>query len=441
MKAIIVPGVTDLNKGDQALVWESHRLVKDTGLYNEIYILNSGDTEEEKKLLCGQSLENGYQMIENILQHPRRGKHKNEEHIQESKLELAKQIKNAGLDFLSTKLLISMANNLSLVKKTFSKKIYNTVKEFSEADAVFVKGGGFIHAYGERTAPYLMWYFLFYVRLAQKLNKKVVFLPNSYGPFKGFTVERQVRSVFNKLDLTYAREHVSAESLGKLLEKKVPVEMDLGFFLQKGSQEKAEEVLRKYDFSNDDKIVGITIRPWRFPGHKDPESLYKKYIDSVVALTNHILERGYKVALCNQSLGPNSHEDDRNAIKDLLKQVNHPDVRWINENLTCETLKAVYSNFYFFIGTRFHSIIFSLTSLVPSIAIGYGGNKAKGIMGDFNLNEYVIQIQDVEPQILIGMYDKAMDEYSEVRQKISNSMNLVTESRNRLINDIKSLYQ
>jgi len=250
-----------------------------------------------------------------------------------------------------------------------------------------------------------------------------------------------VKGVFQKLDLTYAREHVSAESLGKLLEKKVPVEMDLGFFLQKGSQEKAEEILRKYDFSSDDKIVGITIRPWRFPGHKNPESLYKKYIDSVAALTNHILERGYKVALCNQSLGPNSHEDDRNAIKDLLKQVNHPDVRWINENLTCETLKAVYSNFYFFIGTRFHSIIFSLTSLVPSIAIGYGGNKAKGIMGDFNLNEYVIQIQDVEPQILIDMYDKAMDEYNDVRQKISNSMNLVTESRNRLINDIKSLYQ
>ena len=62
-------------------------------------------------------------------------------------------------------------------------------------------------------------------------------------------------------------------------------------------------------------------------------------------------------------------------------------------------------------------------------------------MGDFNLNEYVIQIQDVEPQILIGMYDKAMDEYNEVRQKISKSMNLVTESRDRLINDIKSLYQ
>ncbi|HLV42507.1 MAG TPA: polysaccharide pyruvyl transferase family protein, partial [Brumimicrobium sp.] len=352
----------------------------------------------------------------------------------------AKQIKNAGLDFLSTKLLISMANNLSLVKKTFSKKIYNTVKEFSEADAVFVKGGGFIHAYGERTAPYLMWYFLFYVRLAQKMNKKVVFLPNSFGPFKGLTVEKQVRSVFNKLDLTYARENVSAESLGELLNKKIPVEMDLGFFLEKGSQAEALKILKKYNLSKEDKIVGITIRPWRFPGLKNPEELYKKYITSVADLVKSISEKGYKVALCNQSLGPNSHEDDRNAIQDLLKEVNHSNVIWINENLSCDILKAVYSNFYFYVGTRFHSIIFSLTSLVPSIAIGYGGNKAKGIMDDFNLDKYVIQIQDVNSKQLIELFDDAIENYDGIKSSLSNAMRLVDESRNRMISDIKGLY-
>src|SRR5690606_36968420 len=141
----------------------------DTGLYNEILILNSGDTPEERELLCRQSIDHGYQMIENILQHPRRGKHNDNEHIKESKIELLKQVKNASLDFLSTKLLLEVCGNLGVVKKLFSEKVYNTVKEFATADAIYVKGGGFIHAYGEKTAPYLMWYFLFYVRLALKL--------------------------------------------------------------------------------------------------------------------------------------------------------------------------------------------------------------------------------------------------------------------------------
>jgi colanic acid/amylovoran biosynthesis protein len=440
MKAIIVPGVTDMNKGDQALVWESHRLVKDTGLYDEVLILNSGDTEEENIKLCGQSANQGYKMIENILQHPRRGKHNNEEHIKESKIEIVQQVKNAAIDFISTKTLLQVCNNLPLVKKLFSDKIYNTVKEFDQADAVFVKGGGFIHAYGEKTAPYLMWYFLFYVRLGQKLNKKVVFLPNSYGPFQGFTVKKQVKSVFDKLHLTYAREQVSAESLGKLLGKKIPVEMDLGFFLNKGSQEKAQNILDQYGFKSEDKIVGITIRPWRFPGFSNPEELYQKYINSVAKLAEHILKNGYKVALCNQSIGPNSHEDDRNAIRDLLQKVDSPNVVWINENMTCEVLKAVYSNFYFFVGTRFHSIIFSLTSLVPSLAIGYGGNKAKGIMGDFRLDDYVVQIQDTEANLLIDIFDKAILNYDEIKQNLEQSMQLVDESRKRLISDINALY-
>lgn len=441
MNAIIVPGVTDLNKGDQALVWESWRLAKDTGLYDEVYILDAGDTDEERSLLCSQSESHGFKLLENILKHPRRGQHKVGEHIKESKFELFKQIKNAGLDFSNTWYLIKICKDLKKVKQKFDAKTYRTVEQFHKAKTIFVKGGGFIHAYGEKTAPYLMWYFLFYVRLAKALNKEVVFLPNSYGPFDGFTVKDQVRTVFNQLDLVYAREHVSSQSLGNLLGKNVPVEMDLGFFLEKGSQEEALKVLSKYNFAPDDKIVGITIRPWRFPGMSNPEELYQKYIQSVIKLTKHILEKGYKVALCNQSLGPNSHEDDRNAIKDLLKAVDNPNVVWINENLTCDVLKAVYSNFYFFVGTRFHSIIFSLTSLVPSIAIGYGGNKAKGIMGDFRLDDFVVQIQDVNPELLVSMFDKAIAEYDQIKDQLGKSMNLVMESRNRLISDIQALYK
>jgi colanic acid/amylovoran biosynthesis protein len=440
MNAIIVPGVTDLNKGDQALVWESWRLAKDTGLYDEVYILDAGENDEERALLCKQSEEHGFKLLNNILKHPRRGQHKSNEHIKESKLELLKQIRNAGVDFKNTRYLIKICNDLEKVKKNFDDKTYQTVKQFHEAKTIFVKGGGFIHAYGEKTAPYLMWYFLFYVRLAKALGKKVVFLPNSYGPFIGLTVKQQVRTVFNQLDLVYARENVSSKSLSDLLGKNIPVEMDLGFFLEKGSQEEALKILQKYNLKTDDKIVGVTIRPWRFPGLSNPEGLYKKYIDSVVDLTKHMLSKGYKVALCNQSLGPNSHEDDRNAIKDLLQKVQDPNLIWINENLPCDTLKALYSNFYFFIGTRFHSIIFSLTSLVPSIAIGYGGNKALGIMGDFSLDDYVVQIQDVQSDGLVKMFDKAISEYDAIKSQLEKSMSLVTDSRNRLIKDIQSLY-
>ncbi|MCA4776705.1 polysaccharide pyruvyl transferase family protein [Empedobacter stercoris] len=440
MKAIIVPRITDLNKGDQALVWESHRLVKDTGLYNEVYILNSGGDNLEHERLCKQSEDRGFKFIDNILPHPRRDKHNNDEHIKESKSELFRLVKNATNDFIFTNKILNQCNDLEYIKKNYSHTIYSTVKHFSEADAIYVKGGGFIHAYGEKTAPYLMWYFLFYIRLAQRLKKKVIIFPNSFGPFDGFTVKDQVKSVLGKVDLLYARENVSSDKLGQLLNKNIKVEMDLGFFLKPGDDDVALSVLKKYNLKEDDKIVGITIRPWRFPGLNNPEELYKKYLDSVEALVKQLLEKKYKVVFCNQSIGPNSHEDDRNAIIELTNKFNNPDVIWLNENLPCDILKTIYSKFNFFIGTRFHSIIFSITSLVPSIAIGYGGNKAKGIMGDFNLDEYVVQIQDVNPTQLCEMFNSLELNQLSVKEELSNKMRLVTESRNRLIGDIKSLY-
>lgn len=440
MKAIIVPGVTDLNKGDQALVWESYRLAKDTGLYDEIYILDSGDTAEERDLLCRQSEENGFLLLNNILPHPRRGKHNAHEHIRESNFQLLKQVNNAAIDLISSWSLINICGDLKKVKRYFGEKTYSTLEKFHQVQTVFVKGGGFIHAYGEKTAPYLMWYFLFYVRLAKALKKNVVFLPNSFGPFEGFTVKRQVKSVLSKVDLIYAREYVSAESLGNLLEKNIPVEMDLGFFLEESKDDEVSHILVKYNLTPSDKIVGITIRPWRFPGKPNPEELYEKYLKSIEVLATHILAKGYKVALCNQSLGPNAHEDDRNAIRELLSRVTHPNLIWIDENLSCRVLKAIYSNFYFFIGTRFHSIIFSLTSLVPSIAIGYGGNKANGIMRGFNLDKFVIPIDKTDPNMLVNLFEEAIEEYDSVKASLAESMNLVEKSRERLIKNIRDLY-
>ncbi len=73
-------------------------------------------------------------------------------------------------------------------------------------------------------------------------------------------------------------------------------------------------------------------------------------------------------------------------------------------------------NFYAFIGTRFHSIIFSLTSLIPFIAIAYGGNKAKGIMMDFNMGEYAVGIDAVSGDILNDIFSNLEKNHSDIKQ-------------------------
>lgn len=414
--AIVVPGVTDLNKGDQALVWESHRLAQDTGLFSKVYILSLGDNKEEYQQLCGQSIERGYELLENILKHPRRGKHHNTESINESTGSLLTQSKNAVSDLFSRSLLVAVAPYPGLVKMFFNRQTAETVKQFRNCDSVFVKGGGFIHAYGERTAPYLMWFFLFYVRLALRLKKKVVFLPNSYGPFEGVGVKGQIKKAFGKMDLIFARESISKNKLQDLIQREVILSPDLGFYLKEDEISAGAAILKRYDLDPvRDKIVGITIRPWRFPGKSNPQELYEKYIRSVKELVVSLRDKGYKVAFFNQSLGPNAHEDDRNAIKEMSALIDGKQVVWVNENFNCTTLKAIYSNLHSFIGTRFHSVIFSMMSGIPSLAIAYGGNKAMGIMAEFGLNEMVVPIDDVTPEALNGMFVNLESRHTEVK--------------------------
>ncbi|WP_149524366.1 polysaccharide pyruvyl transferase family protein [Sphingobacterium hotanense] len=403
--AIIVPGVTDLNKGDQALVWESYRLVKDTELFDDIYVLSNGDTPEEENELCSQTKEKGIKLISNIIKHPRRGQHLKDKIIHEGKLDFIKQVKNASLDYISRSFLINNAKKLSLLKRLYSADVVKTVEIFSKCHTVFVKGGGFIHAHGERTAPYVIWYLLFYVNLAKSLGKKVVFLPNSYGPFEGLFVKEQVIAAFSKMELKLAREHISAQALGDLLDEPIKILPDLGFYLQPKSKEFGANVLREYLQRDNQKLkVGITIRPWRFPGKSNSDLLYEKYIQSIFSLVKQLVSRNYQVLFFNQSMGPNTHEDDRNAIRYLTQKLDKNDFIWVDKNFTCEELKSVYSNLDFFVGTRFHSVIFSMTSCVPSIAIAYGGNKGRGIMQDFNLSEYVIHIDDVNKEDLLEMF-------------------------------------
>lgn len=437
MKAVIVPGVTDLNKGDQALVWESHRLVKDTNLFDDIYILTNGDTPEEAADLCGQSQKRGFGFINNILKHPRRGRHKTNEVTKESFFSLLSLLSFAFYDLVRNYILLLVCNNNKLTRLLFSRSTHESIKQFKNCDVFFVKGGGFIHAYGEKTAPYLMWYFLFYIRLAKKLKKKVVFLPNSFGPFKGFTVKYQVKKVLSKVDLLYARENISAQALGALLEREIPVRMDLGFFLQVSNDVSIENIIDKYDLCPEDRLVGVTIRPWRFPGKHNPEHLYKNYLYAIECMINQAISLNYKIVFCNQSIGPNEHEDDRNAIKAIFEKINHPHLIWINENLTCEELKLLYSKFDLFVGTRFHSVIFSMTSLVPSIAIAYGGNKGEGIMGDFNLQEYVIKIEEITSDKLLQTFKHVISNNELVKDKLTGNVSKIEFSRNKMIDEIK----
>ena len=443
MKALIVPGITDMNKGDQALVWETYRLLNDTKLFTEVCLLSNGDTREETSKLTNQSTASGYKIIPKLIPHPRRGEKDESTEGTDTAGTKVKMIARSVLDYLRFSSVLVLASYPKLSEYVLSHTVNKKLRKFQEFDVICVKGGGFLHAHGEWSSAYVIWYFLFYIKLAKKLGKKVLIMPNSFGPFIGLTVRRQLKKHLSDIDIIYARENISADALGLLLDKRIDVRKDLGFFLEVNRSNVNRNVdLSEFTKSEGKKFIGVTMRPWRFPGSSNSARDYDNYIQSYIKAVGYLVDKGFNVVLFNQSIGPNAHEDDRLALKRVADYYQHSNlVHWLNEDLTCSQLKYLYGQCHIFIGTRFHSVIFALTSGVPSIAIGYGGNKALGIMKSFDLAEFHIPIGSVTDKKLINTIEKVLESRSELRDQIlAQNMNL-EEERIQILNEVISYLQ
>ena len=188
--------------------------------------------------------------------------------------------------------------------------------------------------------------------------------------------------------------------------------------------------------------MAITLRPYRFPGKSNPEELYRSYIEAFVNFSKYIEGKGYQVVLCAHTLGPGAHENDTLAISEVASQLDKleiPHVKICDDSLNCKDVMALYSSFDYLVGTRFHSVIFAQNSLVPTIAISYGGNKGVGIMEDISLSEYTIPMDSVSNENLLAVFDNLVDNREKVVQKLRQHKEKIIEDRIDLIKEIKKV--
>lgn len=441
---ILIPSNTDLNRGDQALVWESIRLIDDVYGKGEVCCKLMADlSDRDLDLQTNQTRKLGLEFVDSLLKHPgRRFLNKTNDSNSYSKSTIVGWGIQATIDYLHTFLLLSKIHSLRKLGELFlSKNERATLAEIKKADAIFVKGGGFIHSYGALTDAYFVYFLTFHIRLATAYGKNVYMLPNSIGPLKNSIAKRIAIKALKNCKLVTVRESISQELLSSIgvTSKSYP---DLGFYLSP-SETDMGGYLKSHDVPLNQKKVIMTLRPYRFQGHNNPEKLYKEYINGFVILVNELVGQGYHVTFMAHTLGPSSHEDDRLAIKSVLEALTD-EVRQLTSyiedvNLTCKDVEKIYSYYDYMVGTRFHSVIFSLNVGVPSIAIAYGGNKGKGIMKVLGNDDFSIDMDKVRNDELVKVFKKLESQKNNYLMNLSEKRNIINEQRNVLIGEIRAL--
>jgi len=147
------------------------------------------------------------------------------------------------------------------------------------------------------------------------------------------------------------------------------------------------------------------------------------------------------VCLFAHTLGPSAHENDALAIKDVASKLDkNNDYEIVKDyQLNCYDMMKLYSRCTYFIGTRFHSVIFAQNQNVPTIAISYGGNKGNGIMGDLGFSEFVISISSVNAAILSSTFEKLEQSSRTYKEALVAHKTKLLKARESMIQTLKPL--
>ncbi len=278
----------------------------------------------------------------------------------------------------------------------------DTLRVYFDSDLVVSAPGNFLYSSGKLGLTFiLVAYTMAYAILA---GKPLYLLPQSIGPIRRERDRKLVRWVLNRARIVMVREPVSLEEIRRagVTNPRCYLIPDLAFAFQSASQEEAIRYLRAWgvDIETERPLLGVTVINWG--SRTGDEALQSRYEESLIAAIRYYLTNfGGKVLFFPQVCSKALVNDDRLPARRIVERLGEdPRVVLVEESLSPETLKAIYGLMDIFVGTRMHSNIFALSNGVPVIAIAYL-HKTHGIMQMLGLDRWVINIQEVTPEVLI----------------------------------------
>jgi len=297
-----------------------------------------------------------------------------------------------------------------------SKLILNSWKVFDTNE-----GDSFSDIYGYKR---IIRHFLdsFMVLLS---GKDLTFLPQTIGPFNTFIGKTLAKYILKRLKTIYLRDTYGETILRRL---KVPYDVTTDMAVYLSGQ--------KVDYDIPPETVGININGLLYyQSYGEIVGNFNNYKILILKLIDAIIDKGFNVLLIPHTyntLTP-SNEDDLIAIKEIVKEKENNQLKYVNNDYNAAELKFLISQLAFFIGSRMHSCIASLSTSVPAVGLGYS-IKFKGTFKVFNQEGSVININKIDAHKVDSVIAKILEKIKDKGQSReelfrinSNRKNLIVE--------------
>jgi polysaccharide pyruvyl transferase WcaK-like protein len=241
------------------------------------------------------------------------------------------------------------------------------------------------------------------------LNIPMIRWTQSYGPFKSMFTKFLVKYDLKKQKHIFIRGSNSVKNMEKLFNNTRLFSFpDIAILL-----DSKDEYHQKY--LKNDKY--ITLSPSSVIYSRDEE----KHIEHFQRIIKYINNLGYKIVIVPHnlmSINPNLKNCDLEVSKKILENTHlvKENIHLVEEDIDVYNLKGIISNAQLHIGARYHSIIASLSSGVPTIAFSWH-EKYQDIMQMYNMEKYVYN-----GTLDINYLFKFIDELLQNRENITDNL-------------------
>ena len=263
------------------------------------------------------------------------------------------------------------------------------------------------------------------------LGKKVLKYSQALGPFHTLLNRLAARLVLPRVAVNVARGAKTLEHTQELGLTNVELCADAAFAMVERRTAETEHALAALSRFDGRRIVGISassvVREYANQHGIDYCQVLAELIDQVTA-------EGYGVWLIahavrkSQRGGRTSDVETCEATYNLVE--NHSLCHLVTEDYRPSTLRTIIGECDFFIASRLHAMVSSLTKGVPTLVTSWS-HKYREVLDMFELGEWTVNHQSLTTKDLLDGFHRLVEQEDEVRACIARHLPDVIASSRR----------
>jgi colanic acid/amylovoran biosynthesis protein len=293
-------------------------------------------------------------------------------------------------------------------------------KALADSEAVIYVGGGYLNS------NYLVAEMEYLCALAVGRGKRIFLLGQTLGPFTKKKHAQMARSIFRGAEAIVIRDRHSAIEVSKWPSKViVGVDDAVGFAPFLDAEDRAEIDEPIGIVAPGTLRIGLNLRSW--------ENSREYYPAIARAIGGFITGLPMPARVVFLPMETSVHCDDRAEAAEFAKYLpSSVDFKILDREVSTEAKLRLAGRMDLFLGMRLHSLVFALTSGVPTVGLyndEYYLRKIGGVFEAFGVPDFALPL-DEAPEKLRPLLERALADSKAVSEMLrSRQKEIVSEKR------------